>query len=325
MTFFAPERLWLLVVVGLVALGYLIVAQRRRVYSARLASAHLLDSVLPKRPSWRRHVLAISQLAALAVLVLAVARPATETNVPRERATIVVAIDVSLSMAATDVEPSRLLAAQEAAKRFVEQLPPTLNVGIVAFAGHASILVPPTLDRPAAMRAIDNLQLSESTAIGEAIFVSLDALAATPGAMGDSDDVPPARIVLLSDGETTVGRPDATAVAAAIEANVPVSTIAFGTLGGVIMFDNPDTPEVEQDPIPVPVREDNLEAIARDTGGSFFAAESLDELDEVYADIGSAIGYERELTDISDRFAAGAFALFVGSSMLTMWWFGRVL
>ncbi len=324
MNFLSPERLWLLIGVALLIVAQLLMIRRRATYAARLASAHLLDSVMPNRPGWRRHLVSAIAILGMTGLVLAFAQPARERRVPRERATVVVAIDVSLSMNADDVDPTRLLAAQVAANRFVDELPPTLNVGIVAFAGQASVLVSPTTDRAAAHRAIDGLRLAESTAIGEAIFTSLDALAAAPGSSED-DDIPPARIVLLSDGETTVGRPDAEAVEAAIEADVPVSTIAFGTPGGTIIYDDPSTPEVESEPIPVPVGDENLRAIADASGGSFFAADSLEELDAVYEDIGSAIGYETELAEITDWFVGASLAVLVVGTALSLWWFQRLV
>lgn len=324
MSFLSPLRLWLLVGVAVLAVVYVLAIRRQKVYAARLASAHMLDSVLPNRPRWRRHGVAAIFLAAMTTLVTAFAQPATEQRVPRERATVIVAIDVSLSMEAADVDPTRLLAAQAAAIRFVDELPPTLNVGIVAFAGQASVLVPPTTDRDAARRAIDRLELAESTAIGEAIFTSLDALASAPGADEDGE-IPPARIVLLSDGETTVGRPDEEAVDQAILNDVQVSTIAFGTREGAIAYDDPATPEVEQDLIPVPVRDDNLRAIADATGGTFFAAENLSELEAVYEDIGSAIGYETELGEVTDWFVGGGLVLLLISSLLSAWWFQRLV
>lgn len=324
MEFFSPERLWLLVGVGILALAYVAMLRRRRVYAARLASAHMLDSVLPDRPGWRRHGVAAVFLAAVTVFVLAFAQPARELLVPRERATVIVAIDVSLSMEAADVEPTRFIAAKDAANRFVAELPPTLNVGVVGFAGQASVLVSPTTDRAAALRAIDNLKLAESTAIGEAIFTSLDALAAAPGDDG-SGEIPPARIVLLSDGETTVGRPDVEAVQAAIAAGVPVSTIAFGTPSGTIIYDDPTTPEIEQFIYDVPVADENLRAIADATGGSFFSAESLAELDAVYDNIGSAIGFETQLGEISDWFVGAGLVLLMLASGLSLWWFQRLV
>jgi Ca-activated chloride channel family protein len=282
----------------------------------------MFDSLAPRRPGFRRHIPALVFLAALSVLVAAFAQPARQVRVPRERATVIVAIDVSLSMDATDVEPNRLQAAQTAAKRFIDELPPTLNVGIVAFAGSASVLVTPTTDRLPAQNAIDNLSLAESTAIGEAIFTSLNALLNAPP--DESGELPPARIVLLSDGQTTVGRPDSQAVDAAVEAEIPVSTIAFGTPEGSIVYDDPSTDVVEADPIPVPVMEDNLRVIADRTGGAFFTASTLDELEAVYNDIGSAVGYELVDREITDWFVAGALGLLGLAALFSLLWFQRL-
>ncbi len=322
MTLLTPWRLVFLAGVVLLALMYLFLQRRRRTYALRFAASDLFDSVAPKRPGLRRHLPAFVFLLSLAVLVTAFAQPAREVRVPRERATVIVAIDVSLSMEATDVEPDRLQAAQAAANRFIDELPPTLNVGIVSFAGTATVLVPPTKDRLPAKQAIDNLRLAESTAIGEAIFTSLDALLNAPA--DESGELPPARIVLLSDGETTVGRPDVDAIRAAKEAEIPVSTIAFGTEGGTIIYDDPRTEFVEAEPIRVPVREDNLREIAEATDGAFFTAASLEELESVYQDIGSAIGYETVNREITDWFTAGGLALLAISSGLSLLWFQRL-
>ncbi|MEM7274768.1 MAG: VWA domain-containing protein [Actinomycetota bacterium] len=322
MTFLTPWRLWFLVAVAVIAIVYVLLQRRRRTYALRFSSSELFESVAPSRPGFRRHIPAAVFLLALATLVTAVAQPARQIRVPRERATVIVAIDVSLSMQADDVDPDRLQAAQTAATRFIEELPPTLNVGVVSFAGTASVLVTPTRDRLPAYTAIENLRLAESTAIGEAIFTSLDALLSAPP--DGTGELPPARIVLLSDGETTVGRPDAEAVQAAIEAEIPVSTIAFGTTAGSIVYDDPETPEVESAPIPVPVREDNLRDIADASGGAFFAASSLEELDSVYADIGSAIGYEDVNREITDWFVGGGLVLLALSTGFSLLWFQRL-
>jgi Ca-activated chloride channel family protein len=322
LSFLSPLRLWLLVTVLALGVVYVLIQRRRKAYALRFSSSELFDSVAPDRPGFRRHLPAGAFLLALATLVAAFAQPARQVQVPRERATVVVAIDVSLSMQATDVEPDRLQAAQVAAKRFIEELPPTLNVGVVAFAGTASVLVPPTDERVAAYTAIDNLKLAESTAIGEAIFTSIDALLNAPS--DGTNDLPPARIVLLSDGQTTVGRPDAEAVTAAQQAEIPVSTIAFGTTRGTIVYDDPRTEFEENEPIPVPVEEDNLRTIADNTGGAFFTASSLDELEAVYADIGSAIGYESVDREITDWFVGGGLAVLALSAVLSLLWFQRL-
>lgn len=322
MSFLAQWRLWFLVVVAVVAVIYIALQRRRRTYALRFSSSELFDSVAPAKPGFRRHIPAVVFLLAATTLVIGLAQPARQVRVPRERATVIVAIDVSLSMQATDVDPDRLAAAQEAASRFIEQLPPTLNVGVVSFAGSASVLVSPTRDRLPAYTAIDNLRLAESTAIGEAIFTSLDALLNAPP--DDTGELPPARIVLLSDGETTVGRPDADAVRAAQDAEIPVSTIAFGTSRGTIIYDDPSTAVVENSPIPVPVREDNLRSIAERTDGAFFAASSLEELESVYSDIGSAIGYEDVNQEITPWFIAGGLLLLLGSTGFSLLWFQRL-
>lgn len=323
LSFLEPIRLWLFGALLVVLGGYLVVQRKRGTYAARLASSELLDSILPRRPGWRRHVAAAISLLALGIFTAAFARPAHPVRVPRERATVMLAIDVSLSMEAEDVAPSRLSAAQLAAKRFVEELPPTLNLGIVSFAGTASVIVPPTTDRALAARAIDNLTLDESTAIGDAILVSLDAIAnMQPDGTGE---LPPARIILLSDGETTVGVDDEVASEEAKAAGVPVSTIAFGTKDGFIMYDDPATDAVEADRIPVPVGDENLEAIADATDGNYFSAASLDELDAVYEDIGSAIGYETVDREITDWFVGAGLATLLLSVCLSLWWFQRLL
>ncbi len=322
MTFLSAWRLWFLLAVVALAVGYVLLQRRRNRYALRFSAGDLFDSVAPRTPGFRRHVPAGVFLLSLAVLVTAFAQPARTVRVPRERATVIVAIDVSLSMQAPDVEPNRLEAAQEAAKRFIDELPGTLNVGVVSFAGSAAVLVPPTQDRSAADTAIDNLRLAESTAIGEAIFTSLDALANAP--RDETGELPPARIVLLSDGETTVGRPDREAVAAAVDAGIPVSTIAFGTPFGLIVYDDPETPVIENDRIPVPVGDDNLREIAEGTGGTFFSASTLEELDAVYDDIGSAIGFEEVPREITDWFVGLGIVLLALASGFSLLWFQRL-
>ncbi len=321
-TFLAPQRLWALVIVLALAAGYAFMQQRRAQYAARLASASMLDSVLPNRPGATRHIPPILLLMAMVVLVGAFARPARETTLPQERATVVVAIDVSLSMDANDVDPNRLTAAQAAAHRFVDELPRTINVGIVSFAGTATVRLPPTQDRALAHAAIDRLELAPSTAVGEAIFASLDALLLAP--TDDSGEPPPASIVILSDGETTAGRAESSGVEAAIVAGVPVSTISFGTPNGVILYDDPETEFMEQIPVEVGVAEDNLRAIADGTGGTFFTASTSDELDQIWSEIGTDIGTKVEFRDIADLFSGVALALAALASGLSLWWNQRL-
>jgi Ca-activated chloride channel family protein len=311
-------RLWLLLgVLALVAL-YVVLQQRKRAYAVRFTNIALLETVAPKRPGWRRHATAAAFLVALASLVVAFARPTHDEKVPRERATVIVAIDTSLSMEATDVAPTRLAAAQSAAKTFLDQLPKTINVGLVSFDGNTRIDVAPTTDRAAVKRAIDRLELHEGTAIGEALFTSLDAIKLVAVQDDSSTESVPARIVLMSDGKTTVGRENDQGVAAVKKADVQVSTIAFGTDHGEI------TVPQEPLPVPVPVDREALQAIADETGGSFFTATTESELQKVYANIGSSIGFDVEQREASTWFVGAALLALLATAAMSLAWFNRL-
>jgi Ca-activated chloride channel homolog len=318
MSFQSP--LWLLGLLAVAALVglYVLLQRRRKKYAARFTNVALLGSLVPKRPGWRRHVSFGLLALALAVLVVSLAMPSTEVRVPRERATVVMAVDVSLSMQAQDVAPTRFEAMQEAAKQFTEVLPERINLGLVSFAGTAAAVVPPTTDRVQVRGAIDNLDLAESTAIGEAVFTSLTAIENYQSSLdAPVEDIPPARIVLLSDGYNTVGRDDTQAIDAARAAGVPVSTIAFGTDFGTLDLDG--------ETVPVPVDRATLEDIADETGGSYSEAASLAELEDVYADIGSQIGYTTEPKDISPWFVRGGVVLALLGAALSLFWTNRLL
>jgi Ca-activated chloride channel family protein len=315
LSFLAPTWLWLLVPVALLAALYVVLQFRRRRYAVRFTNVALLDKVAPRRPGWRRHLPAGLFVLAMVVLVLGAARPATEVQVPRERATIVLTIDTSLSMEADDVEPNRIEAAKQAAVSFLDQLPRTINVGVVSFHGIARVDVPPTTDRARVRSAILGLDLGEGTAIGEAIFASLDSLETVPEPT-DGEEPVPGRIVLLSDGETTVGRSNLEAVEAAVEAEIPVSTIAFGTQTGEIQIDG--------ERVPVAVNEQALEDIAQRTSGSFYTAVTEAELTDVYEDIGSSIGFVREEQDVTYRFVTYALLPLLAAAALSLLWFARL-
>lgn len=313
-SFLAGERLWLLLLLPVLVGLYAWRGRRRHAYALRFSALPMLGQVAPRRPGWRRHLVAAGTVVALAVVVVAFARPAADTRVPRERATVVLAIDVSLSMNAEDVAPNRLEAAQQAARQFADDLPPSINLGLVTFAGSATVLVPPTTDRARVKQAVDSIRLGPYTAIGEGIFTGLQSLDQVPP--DPSGEPVPAHLVVLSDGETTVGRANSEAVAAAVEAGVPVSTIAFGTPGGTVVIEG-----VEE---PVPVNEDELRTIADDAGGSFYEAETLGELEDVYADIGSSIGYETVPSEITDRWVGLALATLLLCVAGSLVWFGRL-
>jgi Ca-activated chloride channel family protein len=318
MTFQSPWWLLaLLAVVALVAL-YVLLQLRRARYAARFTNVALLGSLVPKRAGWRRHVAFGLVALGLAVLVASLAAPSTEVRVPRDRATVIMAVDVSLSMQATDVEPDRFAAMQIAAKQFVGVLPARINLGLVSFAGTATTLVTPTTDRDQVSTAIDNLELAEATAIGDAVFTSLTAIANFQSSLeSDGQAAPPARIVLLSDGYSTVGRDATQAIDAANGAEVPVSTIAFGTDYGTL--------DLNGETVPVPVDRATLEQIAEDTGGSYSEAASQQELEEVYEDLGSQIGYTTEPQDISPWFVRGGLLFAFLGIVASLLWTSRLL
>jgi Ca-activated chloride channel family protein len=288
--------LFLLVVAALVALYVAMqFARQRRIL--RFANMELLESVAPKRPNKWRHLSAILLIASLVLLSIAMAGPTNDVRIPRNRAVVMLTIDVSQSMRATDVEPSRLAAAQEAAKQFADQLTPGINLGLIAFAGTASVLVSPTTNREATKNAIDKLQLADRTATGEAIFTSLQAIATVGAVIGGGDAPPPARIVLMSDGKETVpSNPDNpkgafTAARTAKDQGVPISTVSFGTPYGYV--------EINGQRQPVPVDDEMLRKIAELSGGSSYTASSLQQLKEVFTSLQDQIGYETIKGDAS--------------------------
>lgn len=313
MTYLAASRFWLLLAVAALLAGYVFVSLRRRRYAARFTQLSLLASVAPRRPTWyRRHLPAALMLLSLIGLVFSLARPAEDRKVPKERATIMLAIDVSESMAATDVSPSRLAAAKTGALAFVNQLPPKLQLGLVSFSGTASVLVNPTTDRAEVQNAINNLQLGPATAIGDGIEAALTAIANSARTQTGDKSPPPARIVLISDGETTKGTPNETAIAAAVKANVPVSTIAYGTASGTLLIQGQE--------VPVPVNTQALQTIAADTHGAYYRATTRDELKRVYQGLGSSIGYNVTHEEVGRWFTGLALLLaLIGGGLSVVW------
>lgn len=320
-SFLAPQRLWLLTVAAALLAIYVVMQFRRSRYTVRFSNLTLLDKLAPKRPGWRRHLAAGLLLVSLGSSVVAFAKPVQTTKVAKERSTVILAIDVSLSMAATDVMPSRLEAAQAAAVDFVESLPPTMNLGLISFAGTARLLVPPTQDRDPVVTAIDNLKLDKATAIGDAVKLSLDVIA-NQSIDGDSAD-PNAAIVLISDGETTVGLPTADSIPLAAEAGVPVTTIAYGTPDGTIVVDEFGDGNGQLTRVPVNVEE--LAGLAEGTGGRAFTAESASDLSSVYDDLGSSIGYELELTEVGDRYVLVAIIAMIAAAAASLRWSDRLI
>lgn len=317
MNFLDPERLYLLAVVAGLMIAYGILQARRRTYAVKFTNIQLLDRVAPRQPGFRRHIPAVLFLVALGVLVVGFAQPTHQEKVPRERATIVLAIDTSLSMEATDVEPSRIEAAKTAAAAFIDIIPPKINIALIQFNGNAIVKVPPTVDHDRLKQGISELELGQRTAKGEAIFAALETIKSIPS--DGQGTPPPARIVLLSDGKTTDGRPDDVAAQAALDAGVPISTISFGTDNGTIPA--PENPRYQY---PVPVDRQALQQIADTTHGKFFDAASEDQLRAIYDDIGTSVGYTTEEKDASAVFIGGALVLLLLTSGLSLAWFSRL-
>ncbi|MGC3993111.1 MAG: VWA domain-containing protein [Propionicimonas sp.] len=309
--FMRPERLWWLLLIPLLVGLYLFLLWRR----ARKARPHQitnLQRVLPRQQAWKRHVAVGAAVLALAALNVAFAQPKGQVEVPRERATIVLAIDVSRSMIAEDVAPNRLAAAKSAAQDFLEMLPTGFNVALVSFAGTAAVVVPPTTDRGVVSAAIENLQVAPSTAIGEGIYSALDAMAQAPPDPNDPDSTAPGAIVLLSDGYTNVGRPSDQAAQQSKKEGIPIYTIAYGTENGYVENDGRREP--------VPVNPAELRQISQISGGKAFAAGSENELKQVYSSIARQVGYmkvDQEVTEAYAGYALG-FAILAGIAVISL-------
>ncbi|MQM26127.1 VWA domain-containing protein [Glycomyces albidus] len=310
------EPAWLLALVPVAILaGVYVWAQfaRKRI-AVRFANASLLAKLVPRVPGWRRHLPAGLLVMALAVLVGGMTRPAVDVEEPQERATIILAMDVSLSMMAEDVPPNRIDAAKAAAADFVSELPEEYNVGLVSFAGYASVVVPPTKNRAEVATAINGLTLAEATATGDAVFASLQAVQQVMP--DESGQLAPARILLMSDGYRTAGRTVEEAAEAAAAAEIPVSTVAFGTDEGVI--------ELDEELVSVPVDRDALSFLAEETGGDYYEAVTAEQLRSVYEDMGSSLGYRTIAEDVSQWFIGTAMILLFAAAGLSLAWTSRL-
>ncbi|WP_327138747.1 VWA domain-containing protein [Nocardia sp. NBC_01327] len=301
------SQYWLafLVVVALIALLYVVVQRRRQKHVLRFSNMEMLERVAPSQPSRFRHVPVALMLVGLILLTIAAAGPTATKKVPRNRATVILVIDVSLSMEATDVPPSRIQVAKKAAKEFADGLTPGINLGLVTFAGTASVQMSPTTNRQAVKAAIDSMKLAERTATGEGILTALQSIDTLASVLGGAETPPPARIVLMSDGKQTVPddkdvdnpRHGFTAARLAKEKGVPVSTISFGTTWGTVEI--PDQDGKGSQRVRVPVDDDALHQIAQLSGGDFYTASTLEELRKVYDTLDQQIGYELTMGDAS--------------------------
>ena len=351
MTFAEPVLLAGLLLVPLALAAYLLVQRRRSKYVVRFTNVDLLTNLVPRTPGWRRHVPTALYLASIAFLVVALARPSMTLKVPREEATVMLTMDVSRSMTATDVDPTRLAAAKKAATEFVDSLPAAFRIGLVAFSTDARLVVQPTTDRGQFRDAIDNLTADGGTALGDAIAISLDATAdarntstesdattaspdpaasaspdATPAPSASADPAagdgtPVTATILLSDGANSTGstEPLDAAKDAATE-GMPIYTIALGTPDGTVDVQD-QFGQIQQ--LQVPPDTDTLQQVAQLTGGKYFDAPTAEDLAAVYESLGSKVGYTEQQQEVTQWFAAAALLLVVAGGGLAALWFNR--
>ncbi len=341
LNFIWPEMLWLLLAVPLLVLAYLWLLGRRKKTAVRYANLALVKQAMGKAAGWKRHVPPLLMLLAITVLLLAAARPAAVITLPSQQETIVLAMDVSGSMRAADVQPNRLVAAQEAAKAFVAELPRSVRVAVVQFAGTAAIVQPPTHSRDDVYAAIDRFQLQRGTATGSGIVLSLAALfpeagidlsqitgqKAMPPSPGDKPKaeftpVEPgsygsAAIIMLTDGQRTTGPDPVEAAKMAADRGVRVYTVGIGTKEG-------ETIGFEGWSMRVRLDEDALKSVANITRADYFYAGTAEDLKKVYQGLSTRLVVEKKETEISALFAALGALLVAAAAALSVAWFGRI-
>jgi Ca-activated chloride channel family protein len=322
-TFREPAVLLGLALLPIAALAYVSMQGRRRREAAAFANPALMPNLIPEGPGWRRHAPAAVLLLAAAALILALARPQRTVAAPQRAATVVLVNDVSGSMRADDVKPSRLTAAVKSAKVLVDKTPDNFRLGVISFSDFAQQLVAPTTDRGAVEGALEGMVADGGTAMGDGLARGLQA-ARTPVPTKDGRGTRrlPAIIVLLSDGQNTLGANSPLAVAQqAKQQHIPVYTIALGTQDGEV---------VQQDPfgftqrIPVPPDKETLRQIARTTGGRFFEAVSSKDAEQIYGRIGTRLTSKPEHREVTVAFAGGGFVLLILGGALSLVWFGRL-
>jgi len=341
MTFIWPELLWGLIALPLLIVLYVWLQRRRKKTTLRYANLGLVREALGKSVAWRRHLPPALLWVAIAALLFAAARPAAVITLPSQQETIVLAIDVSGSMRAADVLPDRMTAAKEAAKAFVADLPRSVRIAVVQFAGTAAVVQAPTLSRDDVVAAIDRFQLQRGTAIGSGIVLSLATLFPDAGIdlsqitgqrempPGPNDKprpefkpVPPgsygsAAIILLTDGQRTTGPDPVEAAKMAADRGVRVYTVGVGTKEG-------ETIGFEGWSMRVRLDEDTLKSIATLTHADYFYAGTADDLKKVYQGLSTRLIVEKKETEITALFAAVGALLVVIAASLSVWWFGRV-
>lgn len=323
MSFQSPQALIGLLVIPVLVVVYVVAARRHRRAASRFTNPALVPNLVPSSPRWRRYVPFVLALVALTLLVVGIARPHVVRSVTRDEATIVLAIDTSRSMAATDVRPSRFDAAHAAAQEFLDAVPESYRVGIVSFSTAASTVLTPTTDREAAKLALGELRLGSGTAIGNAIARSVELASADEKQRPTTGQRPPAAVLLLSDGAQTAGglTPD-DAVKEAQKLGIPVSTVALGTGDAAVQVPLPGG--LKQRVVVAPDVE-ALRQIAKVTGGTFAEAPSAEKLKDVYRDLGTRLAKDPKRVEVTSAFAAGGAVLLLLGGALSTFWFRRAL
>lgn len=319
MSFSRPLALLALLVIPLIVAFYYVRARHQTQFASRWGSPALLPNVIERAPGKLRYLPLAILLVALAAMIVGVARPHAVVSVPREEATVVLAIDISRSMKADDVEPTRLEAAKTAAKAFLEKVPKKFRVGVVSFGSRANAALPPTEDRALARASLDSLKPGEGTAIGDAI-----AMSAQLGRDQVTEDGtrPPKAVLLISDGAPDGGTTQpADAARKAKSLGVPVYTVLVGTDQGIVEEELPGGLRTR---IQVPPDPDVLRRVAELSGGEFFTATDDDGLKKVYEDLGSRLGHRDKSREVTDVFAGGSAALILTGGLLSVLWFRRV-
>ena len=345
MNFLWPEFLWLLLTLPLLAGIYIWTLRRKKKLALRYASLSIVKEAMGRGHSWRRHVPPILFLLAIAAMLLAAARPLATITLPSRQQTLILAMDVSGSMRATDVKPNRMVAAQEAAKSFIAELPRHVRVGIVAFAGSAQVTQLPTVNRDDLTAAIDSFQLQRGTATGNGIMMSLATLFPDAGidiaALGPRDGARPLRadpakpppkeftpvepgsynsaaIIMLTDGQRTTGVDPLEAAKMAAERGVRVYTVGIGTVDG-------ETIGFEGWSMRVRLDEETLKSVAQRTQAEYFYAGTAADLKKVYETLSTRLTVEKKETEVSGLFALVGAVLALLSATLSLWWLGRIL
>ncbi len=319
MSFQSPLALIGLVLVPVLVGLYVVRERRRQSYATRFTTPGLLPNLVDVAPGWRRHLPLALFVVALAAMIVGVARPHASVSVQREEATVLIAIDSSLSMSSQDIRPSRLIAAQRAAQAFVDGMPKKFRVGVIGFTGRAYVAVPPTEERGLVRSALKSLKSGQGTALGDALALGSRLARAERTSDGA---IPPTAMLVISDGAQMSGRTTpATAAAQAKSLHIPVYTVVVGTPDGVV---NVPLAGGYQAQLRVPPNPETLRSVARLTGGQFFTATDQAQLRQIYEKLGSRLGHRRESREITDLFAGGSAAFLLFGGTLSALWFRRV-